>query len=205
MVDLGTDFGIEVHPDSFRRGFCLQWKNKISGQDIFGNQVSKDLNLQAGNPYPFRWRDYPWKCLVITWEVRNLQPARLSNPSIVGPRVDEFLVASFFPVQIPDFTTAFDNHAKWDRVFKDETQREQGAGNGAVIGCNWTQGRWPGKGVAIFQVQRPGRLNLPGELKAVTMAAWVSWTAVQASLAPGVFKTLQKGAIGCMWQIRTAS
>ena len=43
VVDLGTDFGIEVHPDSSAEVFVYNGKIKYQGQDIFGNQVSKDL------------------------------------------------------------------------------------------------------------------------------------------------------------------
>jgi hypothetical protein len=60
----------------------------------------------------------------------------------------------------------------------DRTLAAENAGgrsrDGAIIGCEWVQGRWPGKQALEFK--RPGdrvRLNVPGEYEALTFMAWV--------------------------------
>lgn len=46
--------------------------------------------------------------------------------------------------------------------------------DGSIVGCAWTEGRWPGKRALAFR--SPGdrvRLSLPGEYLTLTLAAWV--------------------------------
>lgn len=46
--------------------------------------------------------------------------------------------------------------------------------DGSIVGAFWTIGRWPGKRALEFRnVSDRARLNIPGETKTLTMAAWV--------------------------------
>ncbi len=46
--------------------------------------------------------------------------------------------------------------------------------DGGIVGTTWTQGRWPGKQALEFRnVSDRVRLEVPGELRALTLAAWV--------------------------------
>jgi len=45
---------------------------------------------------------------------------------------------------------------------------------GAIVGCEWTEGRWPGK--ASLQFKRPGdrvRITVPGEFESLTYSIWL--------------------------------
>jgi len=45
---------------------------------------------------------------------------------------------------------------------------------GTVVGCTWTEGRWPGKRALQFgSVSDRVRLNIPGQYPQMTLAAWV--------------------------------
>jgi ferric-dicitrate binding protein FerR (iron transport regulator) len=45
---------------------------------------------------------------------------------------------------------------------------------GTIVGCHWMDGRWPGKRALQFRsVSDRVRLNLPGEYRQFTVAAWV--------------------------------
>ncbi len=47
-------------------------------------------------------------------------------------------------------------------------------GDGSIVGAEWTQGRWPGKGALEFRnVSDRVRLSVPGETRALTLAACV--------------------------------
>ena len=51
---------------------------------------------------------------------------------------------------------------------------ERGELDGAIIGCRWTEGRWPGKEALEFK--HPGdriRTQIPGEYDSLTYSAWV--------------------------------
>ncbi|HYF36958.1 MAG TPA: LamG-like jellyroll fold domain-containing protein, partial [Prosthecobacter sp.] len=45
---------------------------------------------------------------------------------------------------------------------------------GAIVGCTWTSGRWPGKQALQFRsVSDRVRFNVPGEYQEMTLATWV--------------------------------
>jgi len=45
---------------------------------------------------------------------------------------------------------------------------------GSIVGCDWTEGRWPGKRALEFRnVSDRVRLSIPGEHAALTLSAWV--------------------------------
>ncbi|TWU66678.1 LamG-like jellyroll fold domain-containing protein [Crateriforma conspicua] len=51
---------------------------------------------------------------------------------------------------------------------------QRGKRDGAIIGCRWTEGRWPGKDALEFK--HPGdriRLQIPGQYDSLTYSAWV--------------------------------
>lgn len=49
-----------------------------------------------------------------------------------------------------------------------------GTSAGSLVGCQWSEGRWPGKGALEFKgVGDRVRLMVPGEIEAVTFSAWV--------------------------------
>ncbi|MGZ8938370.1 MAG: LamG-like jellyroll fold domain-containing protein [Limisphaerales bacterium] len=50
-----------------------------------------------------------------------------------------------------------------------------GVSDSIIVGCQWTEGRWPEKRALEFQsVSDRVRLNVPGEFQSLTLATWVS-------------------------------
>lgn len=74
---------------------------------------------------------------------------------------------------------------------------------GTIVGCNWTEGRWPGKTALQFHsVSDRVRLNLPGEYPQFTFAAWVqlhSLNARQSQSSLCMSQGLEVG--GVHWQV----
>lgn len=65
----------------------------------------------------------------------------------------------------------FENHKTWDRQLRSAAPDGPG---GAVVGAQWTQGRWPGKGGMEFKrITDRVRIDVPGEFESITFAAWV--------------------------------
>ncbi|HJZ91570.1 MAG TPA: sigma-70 family RNA polymerase sigma factor [Gemmataceae bacterium] len=62
---------------------------------------------------------------------------------------------------------------------QDGTLRNQAAGrtpatDGAIFGCSWADGRWPGTRALQFKrIRDRVRLHVPGEFESVTLMAWV--------------------------------
>lgn len=68
----------------------------------------------------------------------------------------------------------FDGHSPWERTLRNVSSRREPALDGAIVGCLWTEGRWPGKGALEFK--RPSdrvRIHVPGEFQSLTFTAWV--------------------------------
>jgi hypothetical protein len=68
----------------------------------------------------------------------------------------------------------FQPDALWERALPNQAAGPAAAGDGAIVGCVWVDGRWPGKLALEFKrVSDRVRLNVPGEFDTLTYAAWV--------------------------------
>jgi hypothetical protein len=62
----------------------------------------------------------------------------------------------------------------WSRTLRDRPGPGRPSRDGAVVGCSWVGGRWPGKQALEFKrVSDRVRFTLPGDFDSVTLAAWV--------------------------------
>jgi Concanavalin A-like lectin/glucanases superfamily len=79
-------------------------------------------------------------------------------------RQDPFMVV-YYP---------FEAAEAWSRTLSDQARGRQQPKDGAIVGCTWAEGRWPGKkGLEFKRVSDRVRLTVPGDFDAVTLAAWV--------------------------------
>ena len=68
----------------------------------------------------------------------------------------------------------FQSDPPWSRTLPDESRGREKPHDGAVVGCSWGAGRWPGRRALEFKrVSDRVRFTVPGEFASVTMAAWV--------------------------------
>jgi hypothetical protein len=69
---------------------------------------------------------------------------------------------------------AFEDQPPWQRVVPNLGRAGRRAPDGAIVGCSWATGRWPGKGALDFK--RPSdrvRIHVPGTYTSLTFLAWV--------------------------------
>jgi hypothetical protein len=60
------------------------------------------------------------------------------------------------------------------RTLRDQARGRREPVDGAIVGCSWAAGRWPGKqGLEFKRVSDRVRLHVPGEFDALTLMAWV--------------------------------
>jgi hypothetical protein len=69
---------------------------------------------------------------------------------------------------------AFDQTEPWSRTLRNaSTQRDPGL-EGAIIGCEWTRGRWAGKSALEFKrTSDRVRVHVPGQFESLSFASWV--------------------------------
>ena len=68
----------------------------------------------------------------------------------------------------------FQNKSPSDWLLRNLARPGIDASGGAIVGCEWTEGRWPEKGALEFQsVSDRVRLTVPGSFQALTLTTWV--------------------------------
>ena len=68
----------------------------------------------------------------------------------------------------------FDNEQAWSRTVTDQALNKSRSSDGALVGCMWVQGRWPGKGALQFKRNSDRvRIDIPGQQDSITFTAWV--------------------------------
>jgi Concanavalin A-like lectin/glucanases superfamily/FecR protein len=68
----------------------------------------------------------------------------------------------------------FEERSTWQRTLRNVARSTGPSLDGAVVGCLWSQGRWPGKDALEFKrTSDRVRIDVPGEFAELTLAAWV--------------------------------
>jgi hypothetical protein len=203
VVDLGTDFGVEVHKEGSAEVYVYRGKVKYEGFDFEGNKVLRHLSGGEAifldpsgmlSPIDMPLGDFAGSADLATRSLENASKRRAA-----------WLKESHRLATDPSTLLyyGFEGHDSWARVLKDETNRGNGNGDGAVIGCNWTEGRWPGKGALQFSQDNDRVcLNISKPLTSATLVAWVRLDVLSQHGAPLIFsKPNLNGAVG--WLINS--
>lgn len=67
-----------------------------------------------------------------------------------------------------------DGHKPSARVLQNNSVSKLDGLNGAIVGCRWTEGRWPGKAALEFKGPEDRvRMNIPGEYRSITLSCWI--------------------------------
>tara|TARA_R110002095_G_scaffold51813_3_gene45226 strand:+ start:2392 stop:4038 length:1647 start_codon:yes stop_codon:yes gene_type:complete len=68
----------------------------------------------------------------------------------------------------------FEESSNWLRTLKNKSQHHASSADGAIVGCQWTSGRWPQKRALEFKrTSDRVRLHVPGKHQSLTLTAWV--------------------------------
>ena len=67
-----------------------------------------------------------------------------------------------------------DGHKPSARVLQNSSASKLDGLYGAIVGCRWTEGRWPGKAALEFKGPEDRvRMNIPGEYRSITLSCWI--------------------------------
>ncbi len=179
LVDLGTEFGMQVAPD--RRAEVHVFKGRVQ--------------LHKTNPGPgqARWELAEGNGLSIGI-AGDITPLEVDSPAfLTSPDLDRLYrkVSGRRYNQWVTHSRAFASDPRLVTYFGFEGDRNPGSRilvnpcgdrsrDGAIVGCGWVDGRWPGKGALEFK--RPSdrvRIDVPGEFESLTFAAWVRIDAIE--------------------------
>lgn len=169
IVDLGTEFGVEVKDGAaqvavFDGEIALRHRQEAEKRVTEG----KGWRLPAGQPP----------------QSVAFNPSLFPDPALLTPRFDDLRRTGFERWQVHRENLARDPRLIAYYTFdqgRDETMvpnlavPRNAEHDGAVILAESVDGRWPGHKQA-FEFRRPGsriRVNIPGEFHAFTFSAWV--------------------------------
>jgi hypothetical protein len=175
VVDLGTEFGLdvgdkdhtEVHVfqgkvDLYNAGAARQSavpRELIAGQSVCVDAAGDARRIDSA-PTAFR------TALELDTLVKNESEQRQQRLSATRAALrrdpDVVVYYSFEPGQ------------PWSRTLRDQASDKRQAHDGAIIGCSWGAGRWPGKdGLEFKRLGDRVRFRVPGEYQSLSLAAWV--------------------------------
>lgn len=171
-VDLGTEFALSVGSDGRSEVHVVDGEVRLDSND--GQQLR---HLGAGAAV--RSKDGDLKDIESRGEAfidrqRLLELARDDWRS----RYDGWKAQTEALRSDPAMLVCFDfeNQDPWDRALENRADKTTPGlpQRGAIIGAQWTQGRWPGKGALEFKrITDRVRLRVNGDYTALTLSAWV--------------------------------
>ncbi|MEM7009952.1 MAG: LamG domain-containing protein [Verrucomicrobiota bacterium] len=168
-VDLGTEFAMSVDETGRSEVHVVDGEVALHQKDgpLLSNLTTGEgarlldgqsaLESIAASDAGFIGREEMLKLADESWRVRAAEWAIHRDKIVADPDT----VAYF----------DFENHEAWDRQL---LSAKPGKPRGGIVGAQWTQGRWPGKGALEFKrISDRVRLQIPGEFDSMTLATWV--------------------------------
>lgn len=175
LVDLGTSFGMSVGKDAGTEVQVFDGKVELFSP-VASPQIGKGMELKAG-------------------EGRHLSNNAISKP--IGVDASTYLSGdelaakanakslSGYAVWESDLLTSherddlivrygFTKNIKHRRILENHSSYDHPGLDGAIIGAQWSQGRWPQKQALDFK--RPGdrvRIHVNGTYESMTLSTWV--------------------------------
>ncbi len=168
LIDLGTEFAVEVTPETETQVHVFDGKVKLYSPNRLTELLAgSGLRLpSSGDPLKIAANTDAFVSLAAMERLAKQEFRQLRSQweQHTQNMQKDSRVAVFYPFQRPEGI---------DRTLQAHSPLESSR-DGAIVGCSWSEGRWPGKDALEFK--RPGdrvRIHVPGEYEAMTLAAWV--------------------------------
>ncbi|TWU38709.1 FecR protein [Novipirellula aureliae] len=202
LVDLGTEFGLNVLDDGVSEVHVFDGKVELYDAESNRSPASR-RELRAGDaltidrdgtttPATVRDIDFVTSDRLSTMADHHHQEQLHSWRALRESLQDDPRVIAYFPFEKSDTE---------DRLLIGD-----GVGGttieGAIVGCEWAQGRWPNK--SSLQFKRPGdrvRITIPDDFEALTYSTWVRVDGLDRT-RNSLLMTDGFGKNGIHWQIR---
>ena len=168
IVDLGTEFGVDVNSSGKSNLYVYE------GEVEFHPKKDSMKNLKTNQAVSWSKTeiiDIPLDNSIISFQ--NIESNHLTYS---GEKLSQWKQYAKRIQSRDDLVLfySFEPENKWSRALNNESLKTKGQMTGAIIGSQWTQGRWPGKGALEFKnTSDRVRVNIPGEYTDMTFSCWV--------------------------------
>jgi hypothetical protein len=175
LVDRGTEFGLEVSASGQTEVHVFQGKVELytPGSKRDGSSA-QELTTGQGGRLDDAGNVRPIALNADAFLTAQKLAERSRAETLV--RQQSWLAASEALRRDPHLVVYYPFQAEqsWSRTLLDQAGDRRCPHDGAIVGCSWVTGRWPGKqGLEFKRVSDRVRLNVPGEFDALTLMAWV--------------------------------
>ena len=175
VIDLGTEFAIEVVDQGKAEVHVIDGE-VVVGRNDRAPTSAEPVRLTAGQGLE----------VTQTGSSRTIeaQPQAFVGPEQLASlaesssreRQQRWLDFSTRWRHDPDTLVYFDFQPRqaWSPTLDNGGTGGRAAPAGAIVGCSWTRGRWPGKLALEFkQISDRVRIDVPGSFESLSLAAWV--------------------------------
>ncbi len=174
LVDRGTEFGLRV--DGGRTEVHV-FQGKVELYDAnTGQAPASRRELTTGRGLSLQGPGPARKIATAPAAFRTAQDVEAAQAAEVRKRQKQWGDASAELRRDPSLRVyyPFDQGPAGGRTLLDQAGGRRQPADGAIVGCAWAAGRWPGKqGLEFKRVSDRVRLHVPGEFDALTLMAWV--------------------------------
>jgi hypothetical protein len=174
LVDRGTEFGLQVEAGGKTEVHVFQGKVELHDPSSSQQALPNELKTGQGVRLDDSGRVRPIELQPAAFlTAQELAVRRLAE---VQRRQQDWLAASAALRRDPSLVVYYPFQAEqpWSRTLLDQAHGRQQPHDGAIVGCSWATGRWPGKqGLEFKRVSDRVRLHVPGAFDALTLMAWV--------------------------------
>ncbi|WP_417380709.1 LamG-like jellyroll fold domain-containing protein [Gimesia sp.] len=176
VVDLGTEFTLSLDQSGSGQVQVINGKVELHSTDDQSTQANIQ-SLTTGEGVQFDQRG------TIDRLKEAIRP--LLNPEELSQLVEKQQAQQFLRWQKQNASLKadpsiiayydFEESANWLRTLNNKSQQKpSSASHGAIVGCQWTSGRWPQKRSLEFKrTSDRVRTHIPGEYQSLTFMAWV--------------------------------
>jgi hypothetical protein len=168
VVDLGTDFGLDLRSEKPEL-HVFKGEVELHRPQAPMQKISGGAAALLGQPAD----GAPLEANAAAFDFSRELDALISASQ--GQAFENWKRAGVRWNDDPDLRLHFDfQEGEGARSLHNAAAHGEEIAAGTVVGCTWTEGRWPGKRALQFRsLSDRVRISVPGEYKDVTMAAWV--------------------------------
>lgn len=166
IVDLGTDFGLDMKSPSPEI-------HVFKGEVELHRESTPMLPIKGGEAMILGLESAKSNADHVAFESLSTLDQRTAESQRIA--FQNWLTSSSKWNQDSSLLIHLDfQDAKHTRSLQNHGLHTESIPDASIVGCQWTQGRWPGKQALEFRnVSDRVRLSLPGEHSALSLCAWV--------------------------------
>lgn len=181
VVDVGTSFGLEVRSDGQADIHVFEGEVKMASPSTPETQqpLTEGQSAQVSRSGEIR------SVQLAATDFVSLEDIELQYTIAMQQRYRDWQAHATRLKQDPSLLIYYDFEGQHStpRTLANHAINAPTESHGTVIGCQWTEGRWPGKGALDFkQFGDRVRFTMPGRFSSLTCLAWVRVDGLSHSL-----------------------